>query len=215
MVKDETIKVLIADDHPIFRQGLKHALSRSQDLEIADEAEDGYQLLEKIKNGAINVLILDISMPGPNGLELIKQLKKDHPSLPVLVLSMYPEDRYAIRFLKAGASGYLTKESPPSQIMEAIRRVAQGGKFMSPRLTEKIAYEFLDYEKAPHETLSDREFQVLCMIASGKTVTGIANELSLSVNTISTHRSRILNKMKMKNNAQLTHYAIQAGLVEE
>ena len=214
MITEETIKILIADDHPIFRQGLKHAFARSQDLEVVGEADDGYQLLEKLDSQEFTVLVLDISMPGPNGLELLKQVKKEKPELPVLVLSMYPEDRYAIRFMKGGASGYLTKESPPTQIMDAIRKVAQGGKFMSPQLTEKIAYEFLDHDKAPHETLSDREFQVLCMIASGKTVTGIANELSLSVNTISTHRSRILQKMKMKNNAQLTHYAIQAGLVE-
>ncbi len=215
MITTDTIQLLIADDHPIFRQGLKTAFSRFPEFEVIDEAEDGFQLLDKIKNKQYNVLLLDISMPGPNGLELLKQLKKDQPDLPVLILSMYPEDRYAIRFMKAGASGYLTKESPPSQIVEALRKVSQGGKFMSPRLTEKIAYEFLDHEKAPHETLSDREFQVLCMIASGKTVTGIAQELTLSVNTISTHRSRILNKMKMKNNAQLTHYAIQAGLVED
>ncbi|MFQ5482669.1 MAG: response regulator [Nitrospinaceae bacterium] len=214
MTLEETIKILIADDHPIFRQGLKHAFSRFSDLHVVEEAEDGYQVLEKIKDGDFNVILLDISMPGPAGLELLKQVRKEKPDLPILVLSMYPEDRYAIRFLKSGASGYLTKESPPAQIMEAIRRVAKGGKFISPRLTEKIAYEFLDHEKAPHETLSDREFQVLCMIASGKTVTGIAKELTLSVNTISTHRSRILQKMKMKNNAQLTHYAIQTGLVE-
>ena len=211
---NKKLQVLIADDHPIFRQGLKHAFDRTDDAAISGEAENGTELLEKARENKYDAVLMDISMPGPNGLEVLKQLKNEIPGLPVVVLSMYPEDRYAVRFMRAGASGYLTKGSPPDKILEAVRKVAGGGKFMSPSLTEKLAFEFLDHEKAPHENLSDREFEVLCMIASGKTVSEIAADLSLSVNTISTHRTHILNKMNMKNNAQLTHYALQNQLVE-
>jgi len=212
--KTGKIHILIADDHPIFRQGLAHAFSRTPDLVVAGEADNGHDVLSRIRENRYDVVLLDISMPGPNGLETLKQLKVEYPRLPVLVLSMYPENRYAVRFLRAGASGYLTKDNPPRQLLEAIRVVSSGGKFISPGLANKLAFEFLDPDKAPHEYLSDREFQVLGLIAAGKTVTEIARELSLSVNTVSTHRSHILEKMKMKNNAQLTHYAFQKGLVE-
>ena len=212
--KTGKIRILIADDHPIFRQGLAHAFSRTPDLVVAGEADNGHDVLSRIRENRYDVVLLDISMPGPNGLETLKQLKVEYPRLPVLVLSMYPENRYAVRFLRAGASGYLTKDNPPRQLLEAIRVVSSGGKFISPGLANKLAFEFLDPDKAPHEYLSDREFQVLGLIAAGKTVTEIARELSLSVNTVSTHRSHILEKMKMKNNAQLTHYAFQKGLVE-
>lgn len=201
------------DDHPIFRQGLKHAFAQTPDLVVAGEAENGHELLEQVRKNDFDVILLDISMPGPSGIEVLKQLQRDFPKLHVLILTMYPEDRYAIRFMRAGASGYLLKESPPDQLIKAIRKVSAGGKFISPNLTEKLAYASLNLEKVPHEILSDREYQVLCMIASGKTATEIARELSLSVNTISTHRARILDKMKMKNNAQLTHYAVQNDLV--
>jgi two-component system invasion response regulator UvrY len=208
------IKTIIADDHTIVREGLKQILNETNDVSVSGEAKNGMELLEELRRQKFDVVVLDISMPGINGLDALKQIKIINPNLPVLVLSMHPEEQYAIRVLKAGASGYLTKESASEELLNAIRRIASGRKYVSPSLAEKLAVELdVDREKPLHETLSDREYQVLCMIASGRTVKEIAGELSLSVKTVSTYRSRILDKMHMANNAQLTYYAIENDLV--
>lgn len=209
------IKILIADDHAIVRRGLKQILTETADMVVAGEAHNGQELLEKMRSDQWDVIVLDISMPGRGGLDILKQLKSERPKLPVLMLTIHPEDQYAVRVLRAGASGYLTKESAPDHLVEAIRKVARGGKYISPHLAERLAFNLEPISERPlHEALSDREFQVLRLIASGKTVKEIGEELSLSVKTISTYRTRILEKMKMKNNAEMTHYAIQQKLVE-
>lgn len=209
------IKILIADDHAIVRRGLKQILTETADMVVAGEAHNGQELLEKMRSDQWDVVVLDISMPGRGGLDILKQLKSERPKLPVLMLTIHPEDQYAVRVLRAGASGYLTKESAPDHLVEAIRKVARGGKYVSPHLAERLAFNLESISEQPlHEALSDREFQVLRLIASGKTVKEIGEELSLSVKTISTYRTRILEKMKMKNNAEMTHYAIQQKLVE-
>ncbi len=212
-VDQKTIKIIIADDHPLFRRGLKHALEETDDIEVACEADNGDELLSLIKGDEFDMVLLDIAMPGKSGLDLLKQLKSEYPKLPILVLSVYPEEQYAVRFIKAGASGYLTKESASEKLVEAIRKVADGGKYASQTITEKLAFDFSDYEKPLHERLSDREYQVFGMISVGKSLTEIGKELSLSVKTISTHRTRILEKMKMKKNAELIHYAITQNLI--
>ena len=209
------INILIADDHRIVREGLKQILAETPDMVVKDEANNAQEVLKKIWDNDYDVLLLDISMPGRSGLDILKQLKSDRPKLSVLVLSMYSEEQYALRALRAGASGYMTKESAPDELIEAIRKVSTGRKYISPSVAEKLAFSLESGdEKPPQETLSDREFQVMCMIASGKTIKAIADELSLSVKTVSTYRARILEKMRMKNNAELTHYAIQNKLVE-
>ena len=207
------IKILIADDHPLFRQGLKNAFGETPDIEVVDEAENGNDVLGKVREHELNLVLLDISMPGKGGLEVLKQLKTEHPKIPVLILSVYQESQYAIRFIKAGASGYLTKESSIDTLLAAVRKVAQGGNYASADITEKLAFDFLNIDKPLHELLSDREYQVFSMIATGKSLTEIGVELSLSVKTISTHRTRIMEKMKMKKNAELIHYAIQHDLI--
>jgi DNA-binding NarL/FixJ family response regulator len=208
------IKILIADDHPIVRAGFKQVISDMPDMLVADEAGNGQEVLNLIGKKDYDLVLLDISMPGRSGLEILKDLKSEKPKLPVLILSIYPEEQYAIRALRAGASGYMTKASAPNELILAIRKISEGGKYISASLAEKLAY-YLDGDaaKPPHETLSDREYQVMLMIASGKTVTEIANELCLSVKTISTYRTHILEKMKMKNNAEITLYAVQNKLV--
>jgi len=209
------IKILIADDHAIVREGLKQILSESPDLVVVAEASSGQEVLEKISKNDLDLVVLDIAMPGRGGLDILKEIKTQKPRLPVLMLSMYPEEQYAIRVLKSGASGYLTKESAPSELVMAIRQISQGKKYISPSLAEKLAIDLeLSPDKLPHEILSDREYQVMCMIASGKTLKEIADGLSLSIKTISTYRSRILEKMNMKTNAELTHYAIKSNLVD-
>ena len=208
------LKILIADDHPIVRQGLKQIIADSHDMAVVDEATNGWEVLGKVRASDCDVVLLDIAMPGKDGLDVLTQLKHENPRLPVLMLSMYPEEQFAIRALRAGASGYVTKESAPDELVGAIRKVSTGGKYVSPALAEKLALDLQSAGKQPpHETLSDREYQVMCLIASGKTVTGIAHELSLSVKTISTYRYRILDKMQLKNNAELTHYAVKNGLI--
>jgi len=208
------IRVLIADDHPIVRQGLKQILAEAPDIVVKGEACNGTEALEKVRTARWDVVVLDITMPGISGLDLLKQVKSEQPKLPVLVLSMHPEEQYAVRVLRAGASGYLTKDSAPDQLMSAIRKVAKGGRYVSPSLAEQLAYDLdAGSEKPLHKNLSDREFQVLCLIASGKTVTEIAEELALSVKTISTYRARLLEKMNMTRTAQLTNYGIKNGLV--
>ena len=209
------IKILIADDHAIVREGLKRIVAETADMVVADEATNGHEVLEKIRNNEYNVVILDISMPGRGGVDILKQLKGQRPHLPILILSMHPEEQYAVRVLKAGAAGYLTKESAPDELITAIKRVSSGRKYVSSSLAEKLAFDLERHTELPyHETLSDREYQVLCMIASGKRAQEIAEELCLSVKTVSTYRSRILEKMKMKNNAELMRYAIKHELVE-
>jgi len=208
------IRILVADDHALVREGLRQILSEMPDVIAVDEAGNGHEVLQKVREREYDVILLDISMPGRGGLDVLKQLRSDKPSLKILMLSMHPEDHYAVRAIKAGAYGYLTKESNPDELLDAVRKVAAGRKYISPSLAETLACHMENGSgKLLHETLSDREFEVMCMIASGKTVKEIAEELSLSVKTISTYRSRILCKMGMKNNAQLTHYTIQNQLL--
>lgn len=209
------IKIFIADDHAIVREGLKQILMDTPDMVVAGEAANGQELLEQVSKNYCDLVLLDIAMPGRGGLDILKQLKSERPELPVLMLSMYPEEQYAVRTLKAGACGYLTKESAPEELIAAIRKVFAGGKYVTSSLAEKLAfYVETDLERPVHELLSDREYQVMLMIASGKTVKEIADELSLSVKTISTNRSRALKKMGMKTNAEMTYYAIKQGLVD-
>ena len=212
---EKTIKIIIADDHPLFRRGLKHALEETPDIEVIGEASNGDSLLSMIKSDNLDMVLLDISMPGKSGLDLLKQLKSEHSKLPILILSVYPEEQYAVRFIKAGASGYLTKESAAEKLAEAIRKIATGGKYASTAIIEKLAFDFSNSDRPLHETLSDREYQVFGMISIGKSLTEIGVDLSLSVKTISTHRTRILEKMKMKKNAELIHYAITRNLLEK
>ena len=209
------IKILIADDHAIVREGLKQIVAETSDMDVAGEAANGQQVLEQVRRGDCDLVLLDIAMPGRGGLDTLKLLKLEHPKLPVLILSIYPEEQYAMRALKAGASGYLTKESAPEELIAAIRKLSQGGKYISSSLAEKLALHLeTDPSKPIHETLSDREYQVMLMIASGKTVKKIADQLSLSVKTISTNRVRALKKLGMNNNAEFTYYAIKRGLVD-
>jgi DNA-binding NarL/FixJ family response regulator len=209
------IKILVVDDHAIVRDGLKRILVDTPDIVVADEANNGEEVINKVGNNHYDLVLLDISLPGRDGLDVLKQLKCTNPKIPILILSMYPEEHYAVRSLRAGASGYLTKQSSSDELVGAIRKVAQGRRYITPSLAEKLAFDLgVDVRKLPHEKLSDREYQVMCMFGSGKTVKEIAEILSLSIRTISTHRAHILNKMEMKNNAQLTYYAIKNALVE-
>lgn len=209
------IKVLIADDHEIFREGIKKVLGGITDIVVAGESGDGLDVINKVKKENYDVMVLDINMPRMNGLEILKATKREKPNLPVLILSMYPEEKYAVRVLKAGASGYLTKSSISGELIEAVRKAAQGKKYISPTLGEKLACFLEVSEDGPlHENLSDREFQVMGLIAQGKTVKEIAQELYLGISTISTYRSRILEKLKMKSNAELTRYVMENELFE-
>lgn len=215
MSSNEPIKILIADDHAIVREGLKQILADSGGIVVAGDAENGNDAIKLAGTIEADVLLLDISMPDKSGIEVLKQVKKETPKLTVLMLSMHREDQYAIRSLKAGAAGYLNKQSAPAELVDAIRQVAAGRKYISPALAQELANQIGDDRNVPpHETLSDREYQTLIMIASGKTVSDIALELSLSVKTISMYRTRLLQKMKLRHNAELTHYAIKNHLVE-
>lgn|SRR5512135_734369 len=209
------IRVLIVDDHAIVRQGLKLILSDTDDLVVAGEASNGVEVMQMVRNGAWDVVLMDVSMPDRNGIDALKLIKKEFPRLAVLVLSMHPEEHYAVRALKAGAAGYLTKQMAPDLLVKAIRQVAAGKKYVSPAVAQQLAVAITDDdERPPHERLSDREYQTLVMISSGKTLTQIAEELNLSVKTVSVYRARLLEKMKLKNNAELTHYGLKHGLVE-
>ena len=209
------INILIVDDHAVVRAGLRQIISGVSDMTVADEADGAIEALAKMRKKTYSMVILDISMPGKSGLDVLKETRNEHPKLPVLMLSMYPEDQYAVRALRSGASGYMTKDSAPEELVTAIRTVAAGRKYISSDLAERLALNLdADMKKEPHETLSDREYQVLCTIASGKTISEIADQLSLSVKTISTYRSRILEKMQLKNNAELTNYAIRNHLID-
>jgi DNA-binding NarL/FixJ family response regulator len=216
MSNKNTIRVLIADDHAIVREGLKQILADTRDIAVAGEAENGLDAIKMVRQDKWDVLLLDISMPDRNGIEVLKQVRKEVPALAVLILTMHREDQYAIRSLKAGAAGFLNKQSAPAELVDAIRQVAGGRKYVSPALAQELANQINEEREVPlHETLSDREFQTLTLIASGKTVSDIARELALSVKTISMYRSRLLQKMKLRHNAELTHYAIKHNLVEE
>lgn len=208
------MKILLTDDHALVRQGLKLILADHFKKSVFGEARNAHEALNRTAKEKWDVVVLDITMPGRSGLEVLREIKRLRPKLPVLILSMHPEDQFAVRLLKAGAAGYLTKESAGAELVGAIEKVTTGGRYVSPSLAERIAsYLDIDVHKAPHERLSDREFLILRMIASGKTVSQIAKELSLSVKTISTYRARLLAKMDMKTNAEVTHYAIQNKLV--
>ncbi len=209
------IRVLIADDHAIVREGLKQIVAQTMDIKVVGEATNAAEVVPKVRSLKPDLLLLDISMPGRSGLDVLIEVRRDHPEVPVLILSLHAEDQYAVRTLKAGAAGYLTKESAPDQLIAAIRKASSGGKYISSNLAERLALHLVsDKGASPHELLSNREFQVFRMIALGKTVTEIAEELSLSVKTISTNRTRILEKMQMKNNAEITQYALQHSLIE-
>jgi DNA-binding NarL/FixJ family response regulator len=209
------IRILIADDHAILRRGLKEILVRELEDTICGEAGNAQQLLSQVQSQDWDLVILDVTMPGRSGLDVLRDLKKVRPKLPVLVLSMHPEDQLGRRVLKAGASGYMNKESAPEELLKAIRKVIAGGLYVSPVLAEKLALDLREDAGRPlHETLSDREFEVLRLIASGKTVTQIAEELHLSVPTISTHRAHLLEKMNMTTTAELIRYAVRHHLVD-
>ena len=210
------IKVLIADDHSVVRSGIKQILSDESDMQVAGEACNSQEVIEKVSKEQFDVLVLDITMPGKSGLEVLTDVKKIRSDIPILILSMHPEEQFAVRALRSGASGYLTKESAPEELVVAIRKIYGGGKYVSNSLAEVLAFDLEERGKGrviPHENLSDREFQVLCLIASGKSVKEMSKELYLSVKTISTYRTRILEKMKMKSNSELTYYAIQNKLI--
>jgi two-component system invasion response regulator UvrY len=208
-------RVLIADDHSIVREGVKSILANVPDVIVAAEARNGKEVLEKVRNETVDLVILDINMPGRSGLEVLKQLKIEHPNLPVLILSMHPEEQYGLRVLKAGADGYLNKDAVPEELLLAIRKLTQGGKYISPTLSERLARNLSRTEtRLAHQALSDREYEVLCGIGKGKTVSEIAAELNLSVSTVSTYRIRILEKLNLRTNADLTYYAIKQGLVD-
>jgi two-component system invasion response regulator UvrY len=208
------IRVLIVDDHAIVRRGLRELVSDEFRGAAFGEASDARQALDQLRKKAWDLALIDINLPGKNGLDLLKELKAQWPKLPVLVLSGHPEDQFAVRVLKAGAGGYMTKESAPEELAKAIRKILAGGRYVSPALAEKLALGVRkDLTRTPHETLSDREYEVMSRIALGKTVKEIAEELSLSAKTISTYRARVLEKLDVKNSAEIVQYAIRNGLV--
>ena len=208
------IRVLIADDHAVVREGLKQIVSETPDMTVAGEAGNGHEVLEFVRKRECDLVLLDLAMPGKDGLDALRELKALKPHLPVLVLSVYPEEQYAVRLLRAGASGYLTKESAPEELVAAIRKVSKGGRYVSEALGEQLAFLLGSAtDRPPHEALSDREFHVMIMLASGKTASEVADALCLSVKTVSTYRARALQKMHMKNNAEFSFYAVKHGLL--
>ena len=208
------LRILLADDHAVVRHGVKQILAEAFAQVIFGEAQNAQELLELVRKERWNVVVLDLAMPGGNGLELLKQIKHDHQNLPVLVLSMYPEDQYAVRTIRAGAAGYLNKESAPEELVQAVRKVLHGGEYISASVADELVlYARHEDDQPPHKHLSDREYQVLCLIASGKEVKEISAEMGLSAKTVSTYRARLLVKMNMRTNAELTVYAVQNGLV--
>ncbi len=209
------IRLVIVDDHAIVRSGLRQIAQAESDITVVGEAADSGELLDVLRKQEADVVLMDISMPGKNGLEALKLVKERWPTTAVLMLSMYPEDQYAVRSVKAGASGYLHKNSPPETVIQAIRTVAKGKKFITPELAEQLATHIgQDADQPLHERLSDREYQTMSMIASGHTLSQIAEQMSLSPKTVSVYRARLLEKMRLKNNAELTHYALKHKLVE-
>lgn len=209
------IRIMIADDHPLVRKGIKDVLEEENDFKVVAAEAFPHEILEGIKSQNPDILITDLSMPGRSGLDLITDIKQLFPKLPILVLTMHPEERFAVRALKAGAAGYLTKDTKPEEIIKAVRQIIGGRKFITPSIAEKLATEFdRDHNKQPHEILSDREFQVFRMIASGEKIRSIADKLSLSIRTVHTYRTRILDKMKMKTDTELTMYAMEHRLID-
>lgn len=210
-----SIRVLLADDHQIVREGIKRIVSESSDMLVVGEAVDGDQAIELARTADADVLLLDVSMPGPGFLETMRRIREERPHLRVLVLSVHPEDHYAVRALRAGASGYLTKDHSPEELAKAIRHVHQGRKYVTEALAERLVHE-LEPEtgRPPHEALSDREFEVLLAIAKGKSIKEVAAEKNLSPKTVSTYRTRVLEKMRLKSNADLVRYAVEQGLVD-
>ena len=209
------MKILIVDDHAVVRQGIKQIITDMDSPVEVGEAGNGSDAIRMLRDGEWDMVLLDINLPGKNGIEVLKQIKHEWKKLPVLMLSMYSEDQYAMRAIRSGASGYMTKETAPDELLSAITKVTNGGRYISAEVAERLVFEQDDAnEEHPHHELSDREYEVLRLIASGKTVSEIADQLALSVKTISTYRSRILEKMKMKHNAELTHYAIKHELVD-
>lgn len=209
------IRILIADDHPIVRNGLKQIICDEEDMKVICEASNGQEVFDEISKNEIDVLILDISMPGMGGFEILEKIKQKYPKLPVLMLSALSEELYASKTLKAGASGFINKESAPIELVKAVRKVFSGGLYVSAYLAEKLASDFKhDVSKPPQEYLSNREFQIMCMIGSGKTVTEIADMLCISVKTVSTYKARIFNKMNFKNNSELINFCIREGYSE-
>lgn len=213
--KTVQLRMLVVDDHPVVRRGLIQTLTEAFPAVHLGEAANAQEAMQQIWNGEWDVVLLDVSMPGRSGLDVLKEVRQERQKLPVLVLSMYPEDEFALRVLQNGAAGYLTKQTAPQELVAAVKKVLGGGRYISAAVAEKLAEHLdRDIEKAPHHLLSDREYQVMCMLASGKTVKEIGAELSLSIKTISTYRSRILEKMLVKNNAELMRYAVEHELVD-
>lgn len=209
------IRVLIADDHAIVRQGLKQILAETDDMLVCAETGEPSEILPLLEHGGVNVVVLDLSMPGRGGMDVLKQIRADHSSLPVLILSMHPTEQYAVRVMRAGASGYLNKDAASAELVNAIRQISSGRKYVTPDVAEQLAQALLEgHAGAPHEALSDREYQVMLKIASGKTVGEIAEAMSLSVKTVSTYRARVLEKMSMSTNAELTRYVITNQLMD-
>ncbi len=209
------INIVIVDDHAILRRGLTQIISESGDMKVVGEAESSAQAMRLLRETPCDVMLLDITLPDRNGIETLKLVRKEMPRLQVLMLSMHPENQYALRALKAGAAGYLTKQSAASQLVSAIRQVNSGRKYVTPAVAEELANSFdRDSERPPHEQLSMREYQTMCMIGSGNSLTEMATQMSLSVKTVSVYRARVLEKMRLKNNAEITHYAIKNQLVE-
>lgn len=209
------IKILVADDHSMIRRGIRLTIADEPDMRVGGEAQTAQQALDLVRASEWDVVILDISMPGGSGLEALKEIKKERPTLPVLMLSMHPEEQFAVRAFKAGASGYLTKESSPEELLSALRKVCSGGKYLTLSLAERLANELIAASHPnAHESLSDREYEVFCLLAKGLTVSEIAEQLSLSVKTVSTYRARVLEKMNLKNNAEIMRYAMQRQLVD-
>jgi len=209
------IKILIADDHAIVREGLKQIVAEEKDMLVAGEAGNTNEMFELLKKEDFAIIILDISMPGRSGLEALKFLKKNYPQVPALILSMFSEEQYGLRALKAGAAGYLKKVSAPTELVSAIRKIVNGGKYINQSLAEKLADEYdSDRKERMHDKLSNREYQIMCLIASGKSTEEIAIDLSISINTVYTYRNRILDKMHLKSNVELTQYALQNNLIE-
>jgi two-component system invasion response regulator UvrY len=208
------IRVIIVDDHPVVRRGLKQIIAAEPDMQVVGEAENAREALRVIRQTACDAVVLDITLPDGSGLGVLDQLRSERPTLPVLIMSIHDEEQYALRVLKAGASGYLMKNSIPEELIQAIRKITSGGKYISPSIAERLASEFASPEKSPQEKLSDREFQIMCLIASGKSLKEIGDALCISGKTVSTYRARILEKMGMKTNADLVGYALKNRLIE-
>ena len=209
------VRILVADDHPVVRQGIRQIFAAAPDMHVADEAANGRELLDRARTVDHDLVLLDLSMPEMSGLDLVKQLKRERPKIPIVILTMYSENQFAIRALKAGAAGYLTKDTAPTELVSAVRRVVTGGRYLTPGVAERRAGSLTtDADKPPHEKLSDREYQVLRMIAAGKSTRWISTELALSVKTISTYRARIFDKMQMKSPAELAAYVVRNRLAD-